>query len=344
MVWRGVAALLVSLSLWLVITVGSVVSARPSSKTDSTTTTVAAESRLCSQTLLPIVSVKNAYNAPGPEPGAVHFEYPSEFSPMVDGEGNAIGFVTNPNGTSDVLITRPDGIVRLTGPDRYLGMSAGTWNVGDLNGDGHDDYVVEEFNSAPETDNTYVISGKVRPGVHDIGSVSIRIPEAAVPTGQLNFAQALIPVGDQNNDGTADIAVGHRLYDGRALLAGRPGRTLKALPRPYGTIDHLLTSLRLDSAQPSTLVQVLGYIDINDVTDHVQLRLLGDDVVCPNTAEGPIASLPCTPAQQGRYPCADFPRWDYHVVGWQRADGHRVVELSQSTRGGTTAYQWDLGP
>jgi hypothetical protein len=288
------------------------------------------------------VSVKNAYNAPGPEPGVHHIEYPSEFSPMVDGDGNAISFVPKPDGSQDVRISRPDGIVTLTGAGRSLGMTVGTWDVGDLNGDGHSDLIVEEFNSDPRTDNTYVISGTVRPGVHDIGRVSIRIPQPAIPTVQLNFAQSLIPIGDQNNDGTADIAVGHRLYDGGALLAGRPGRTLKVLPRPYATIDHLVASLRLDSAGPPTLVQVLGYIDIDDVTDHVQLRLLGRNVVCLNTAEGPIASLPCAPVQQAQYSCADFPRFDYQVVGWQRADGHRVIELSHSTRGGTTDYRWDL--
>jgi hypothetical protein len=342
MVRRGIAALLVSMSLWLAIVVDSVVSARPSTTTAPTTTTIAAESRPCSKTLLPDVSVKNAYNAPGREPGAHHIEYPSQLSPMVDGDGNAISYVTNPDGTNDVQITRPDGVVTLTGPAKYLGMTVGTWNIGDLNGDGHSDYIVEEFNTTPSTDNTYVISGTVPPGVHDIGSVSIRIPETATPPGQLNFAQSLRPIGDQNNNGTADIAVGHRLYDGRALLAGRPGRTLKVSPRPYGTIDHLVTSLRLDSVRPPTLVQVLGYIDPgHDVTDHVQLRLLGPNVMCLNTAEGPISSLPCTPQQQAQYPCADFPR-DYQVVGWQRPDGHRIVELSQGTRGGTTAYQWDL--
>ncbi len=281
--------------------------------------------------------VRNAYSTEDIGLGE-HLEYPSQFSPMVDSRGDSItrepvsdspdqgGLVR----AQQVHVDRPDGVVTFKRSGDFVDFAGvtGSWNVGDLNGDGRSDYILSVGTNLQEI---YIVSGTVSPGVHDPRDVGVRVDATDRPN-EGSFSQ-FRPVGDQNGDGGDDIAVGGKLYEGRELLAHRHGSEITALPKPFQVIPNLISTVRLDPSGPPTMVQVNGFIDVtggNDAIDHAEVKLSGKTVDCLLTAPGPVPSVgPDTTGQ------------NLQIVAW-RTNGHRVIGLQYANRSGTTEYRWDL--
>jgi hypothetical protein len=221
-----------------------------------------------------------------------------------------------------VEIRRPEGSIQLALPGGNV--FAGGPNFGDLNGDGRSDYVV-----ATNAYDVYVVNGRLSPGVKDVRKVGLRL--RGIMLNRLGDTPRA--VGDQDDDGADELALGDRLYSGRALLARGRGRTI-ALPRPFRIVDHLAGALVLAPDVPPTLVQQFGGITESPSVpnDPVELRINRKQVDCLVTG-APVPDLSAESESSGQF----NGRLDAWLV-----DGHRVVELNRGGRGYYAIYRWDL--
>ena len=241
----------------------------------------------------------------------------------------------NDNGT--VVIDRPDGQLTFArtgdpepGPFKfhdYLNAIGGITSWGDLNRDGHPDYLVRA------EEGTYVISGALASGTHDPRVVGVRLlPDPTSPSANL---ESIRPVGDQNGDGADDVALenGH-LVSGRALLSKQPGSTIQ-VPRPFHTVPQLVTALRLDPDAPPALVEVFGGVSLNRYgsDDPIEVKLGGASPICLVTTNREV-----DPSIGGPYVSAG----GSNGVGGHLVDGHRIIEFGYSTRNTLVLYRWDL--
>jgi len=257
---------------------------------------------------------------PGPPGGYPQLRFPKS-GPPTDGNGNPVAQVG-----ASVEIRRHDGTLRFGRPeDRgaayFVYLADGQANFGDLNGDGHADYVVVM------DDAVYLVNGKLKPGTYDVRKVGVRLRNVA----SNRITDLVAPVGDQNGDGADDVALGDRLYSGRALISHRKG-TAVILPPPLRTVSHFIGALQLNASGPPTLVQGFGAIPepSSIPNDPVELRIDDNNADCLVTQA--TATNPPAAGDTARVGGLD---------GWL-VDGHRIVELLSDTRNSYVVYRWDL--
>ncbi len=107
----------------------------------------------------------------------------------------------------------PEDAVRISGgrTDGMLGNSVKT--IGDMNGDGHDDFAV----AAPQADIVYIIFGRGNlPRTVNLGLLGTNGFPILGEVGT-NFGATIAALGDVNRDGRADLAIG-------APFAGEGGK------------------------------------------------------------------------------------------------------------------------
>ncbi len=129
-----------------------------------------------------------------------------------DGDGEPDMIATNRTST---VITRGDGSITFTQPGRSITLVS----VGDLDGDGRDDFAVNSFAlSAPrDAGRGWVISGAITPGTYDPASVGVAVG-----------GPILVAIPDRNGDGVVELATNDardqqlgttRILSGRAIIA-----------------------------------------------------------------------------------------------------------------------------
>jgi hypothetical protein len=239
--------------------------------------------------------------------------------------------VDRPDGS--VVFPRPDGVVSFarhdgpslgpSTPQNSLGPQGGIADWGDLNGDGDPDYVINAV------EGTYVISGGLAAGVYNPAKVGVRLVDPATGPG----IGAMRPVGDQNGDGADDIALNGHLYSMKPVLAHARGSEAR-LPRPFRSVSHLSVTpaMKLRSAGPPALVQVFGGFGADaSVDDPIEIVLAqGPTRTCLVTGNRDLGPMPA------RY-------YDTQGVDARLVDGHRVVEIVNSTRNTLVSTdEWDL--
>jgi hypothetical protein len=212
-------------------------------------------------------------------------------------------------GDGEAVITGPSGVLTLTRPGaQVLAMPAG-----DLDGDGRGDSWVTVYDSGGGA-AVYLVPARAGAGAHDPSEVGVRLP--------IDRATYFVAAGDQNRDGAEDLFTTGGLYSGRALLAPGPGSRLDALPDPLLALDDetavvSVVDLRRGAA-PTALAR-----PSQPRPDNV-LRLLDDSGTCfawPETSSAPIG-------------CGQATAW--------LVNGHRIVQCTSASLGGTSYYRWDL--
>jgi hypothetical protein len=253
----------------------------------------------------PIAQVRDSYSGL-PNARGVSLDYLAThaYEPTKDDDGNTIRSV-------DLSIEKsgPDGTVTLThGGSHDVVVMRG---VGDFDGDGRSDLVVDIYESGTVT-ATYIVPGTVAPGTHDPIAVGVRVPP---PRGDEAGATAR-PIGDQNHDGADDLSFGTALYSGRQLMA-TPARA--TLPTPFRTLaSPYVGLLQLDPHQPPTFVvpdEATSSVHVLDArSDRLLLDARPNDLSFSN---------------------------GLRAVGWL-VNGRHIVQLDYSTRSGETAWRWDI--
>lgn len=233
-----------------------------------------------------------------------------------------------------VVIHRPDGDLTFIRPgapgpgplnlDNYVELPGAIAEWGDLNGDGHADYLVNT------PDGTYIISGNLRPGRYDPAKVGVLVvPRPFANQGLLGDVR---PVGDQNGDGADDLALNSRLYSVRSLLSKRAG-TMVHLGRPFQIIAHLsrIPALQLDAYGRPALVRVYGSFSGAAADSPLEVILGTTPPTCLVTHNRDLGT-----ALTDR-------TYDTDPVNAQLVNGHRIIEmLSSFESGGVEAYRWDI--
>jgi hypothetical protein len=241
-----------------------------------------------------------------PTAPSIDFTVAHSYPPLTDREGDAIraaGFSVDkisPRGTTTVDPGAAGDEVIMRG-------------VGDFDGDGHSDLLVDLYKGGA-ANATFVVPGTVAPGRHAVASVGIPIPTPGAGSPYRGVFPAAI--GDQNHDGADDIGFGPLMYSGRALMTAPA-----VLPAPFRVLPAMyLGLLNVDKSRPPSLVVPDPETTSLAVLDGKSDRLFLDSPRADLTAAIRVGA---------------------RVSGWL-VDGHHIVELQASTRSGDTQWRWDL--
>jgi hypothetical protein len=165
--------------------------------------------------------------------------------------------------------------------DRKVGYARGE---GDLDGDGRDELFVLEFVPGPSTRSgptakelrAFVVPGTVAPGVHQVDTVGIELPQNSDSLGWPK------PMGDRNGNGTIDVEESTRpnqtdaldIVEGRDVMRPGPGGRLDSFPAAFEHIDlggpGRLAAVISTDRRHTTLVRV----STEDHTRHVSVGAL----------------------------------------------------------------------
>ncbi len=196
--------------------------------------------------------------------------------PDTDGDGKPDGIASG--NSSKVEITRGDGVVTLLPgkQHKYIGLAGARPQAGDLDGDGRDEVII-----GVEQGHQYLLPGTTEPGTYDIADVAIDL--GALPN-------AGRPVGDQNGDGSNDLAFpalvtagayGWAVYGGDDLLAPGAGGTVTA---PVAIAKYNGENLIAASLKPGatpTIITGSRYPSTTNITVHTSppIALIGRDLL-----------------------------------------------------------------
>lgn len=204
--------------------------------------------------------------------------------PDTDGDGQADGISSG--SISKVEITRGDGVVTLLPgkQHKYIGLTGYGPQPGDLDGDGRDELII----GVDQQGEQYLLPGTTEPGTHDLPDVAIRFD------GLSNSSRS---VGDQNGDGSDDVAFraeiapgkgGWAVYSGEDLLAPGAGGTVTAPPAIANYNGENLIAASLKPGATPTIIIGSRYPSTTNITVHGSppLALIARDVL-PEYTGGP---------------------------------------------------------
>lgn len=243
-----------------------------------------------------------------------------------DGDGIADTVDVAPDFLS-ITIHRGDGDVILTNPPS--GQLSGIEWLGDLNGDGRIDFRVTAYTSDlahPTTD--VIVPAPSTPGTYDVLAIGVAVSNGlpgpdSLPIGNLKTGGVdLLGVGDQNGDGLDDahistypVPVPDIIASGADLLAPGPGGQLTTLPTSVVALEGRLVGVfALDASAPTELADF-------DRPNHTLIVRDGPTVTRLAEAGGDETS---------------------RAEAFLSTDGHHIVELGTSGRGGESTQMWDL--
>ena len=182
--------------------------------------------------------------------------------PDTDGDGKPD--VIGSGDAKKVQITRGDGVVTLSPGDKhnYIYLTGYGPQPGDLDGDGRDELII----GVDQQGEQYLLPGTTAPGTYDIPDVAIHFD---------GLSSSSRPVGDQNGDGSDDVAFpgeispgkgGWAIYAGKDLLAPGAGGNLTA-PPPIATYrgENLIAASLKPGAAP-TIITGSRYPSSTNVT------------------------------------------------------------------------------
>lgn len=144
----------------------------------------------------------------------------------------------------------PTVIHQLAAPEGSVGFGAAATGLGDITGDGRDDFAVSD------SGRVYVYSGAAA------SIVRVLTDNVAL------FGASLANVGDINGDGTPDLAVGSPRFDGSADLAINPEGAVRIYSGADGSLLRSIFGTRENSGFGS-VVAAAGVVDDDSVPDLV---------------------------------------------------------------------------
>lgn len=160
---------------------------------------------------------------------------PGDDRPPIDSDGDGKPDVVTPardHNSPSYTIERGDGTLEIFIDDgENIGFTAYPQSLGDLDGDGKDDFWLEPYHQ----EVIYLVPGSTQLGRHDVADVAVlfdRAPGEAfeVPVPRSDGDDALVARHSVRNDiGSSYERV---LVSGKALLAPGPGGRLDDLPGP----------------------------------------------------------------------------------------------------------------
>ena len=188
---------------------------------------------------------------------------------------------------------------------------------GDLNGDGTADTL------ADDDDGIVVIPGP-RPPDGDLSAAGVRL------TGTFRNSSHVVPVGDQNGDGAADVSFDGRLVSGRALLSKPPGSSMP-IPEAFAEVPYVITALQLEPGAPPVLAQVFGAPGPSVGADEpIQVKL------------GSTCLVTGTPVVDPKLDGSRSRSSGTISLDAASLDGHRHVEWQYVNRNTLVVFRWDL--
>ena len=225
------------------------------------------------------------------EPWFSAYTYPAPA--VVPDLGASIAFDTGPpdtdgDGKPDVIgsgdikkvqITRGDGVITLSPGDqhKYIYLTGYGPQPGDLDGDGRDELII----GVDQQGEQYLLPGTTAPGTYDLPDVAIHFD---------GLSSSSRPVGDQNGDGSNDVAFpgeiapgkgGWAVYAGKDLLAPGAGGNLTAPPPVAKYSGENLIAAPLKPGATPTIITGSRYPSTTNITVHASplIELIARDVL-----------------------------------------------------------------
>ncbi|MGO9875855.1 MAG: hypothetical protein ACLPVY_18920 [Acidimicrobiia bacterium] len=181
-----------------------------------------------------------------PQAGQGYYSQPDGRGNIIDGHGP--GF--------SVVVTTPHGTVTFA-PGASGDGDVGLKGWGDFLGSGHTDLLLETYGGRYQY-QTFIVQADGPPGTYDPALVGVHVPNPTARRGHLLYDPEV--VGDQNGDGTPDIAFGSYVYESRQLATLPPGAKLPApiltIPSRYVPLLAGGNLLNIDPNAPPSFLAV----------------------------------------------------------------------------------------
>lgn len=154
-----------------------------------------------------------------------------------------------------MVVTTPHGTVTFA-PGASGDGEVGLKGWGDFLGNGHTYLLLETYGGRYQY-QTFIVQADGTAGTYDPALVGVHVPNPTDVRGSRLFSDPEI-VGDQNADGTPDIAFGPYVYESRELATLPPGAKLPApiftIPFRYVPLVYPGNLLDIDPNAPPSFV------------------------------------------------------------------------------------------
>ena len=239
----------------------------------------------------------------------------SSAAPQPDGKGNTIGIGPG----FSVVVTTPRGTVTFA-PGASGDGDVGLKGWGDFLGNGHTDLLLETYGGRYQY-QTFIVQADGRPGTYDPALVGVHVPNPTARRGSRLLYDPEV-VGDQNADGTPDIAFGPYVYESRQLATLPPGAKLPApiftIPSRYVPLLYPGNLLNIDPNAPPSLFA------LDPKTPSVRVfDARADELVLTHVRSNPAAVRPG------------------EMTGWL-VNGHHIVQYEIVNEEAFWLWRWDL--
>lgn len=243
-----------------------------------------------------------------------------------------VPFDSDGDGTDDVVSSLPGGGVRVTRGDGVVDLTAagalnlganGASGLGDLDGDGRDEFQVLAYDAPGPDEGTFLVPGTVATGTQALSDAGISF----LPAGGL-----LVDPGDGSGrllwttSATTNLDPSTAVFDTAAVMALAPGSTTSGLT-PSPVLDGELATVADLGDPEAALVTVDLLSDGSGENRSATVTLVRAGVVTRFTTE-PELYLPNDPGIGG--------------VTVLDGPGGTFLRLMQTSRSGSGHYLWSL--